>query len=106
MCSSTAPKTKALTRAAVVEIVTESRNYKAHFLKMFAYRCHEETASLNHQPRTRDGNLYDVQFLDGSCISLFNGCDDVSDFTFQTQAAAILASQALLDQVLLDGGGG
>jgi hypothetical protein len=31
----------------------ESRNYKAHFLKMFAYRCHEETASLNHQPRTR-----------------------------------------------------
>jgi hypothetical protein len=33
----------------------ESRNYKAHFLKMFAYRCHEETASLNHQPRTRAG---------------------------------------------------
>jgi hypothetical protein len=23
---------------------------------MFAYRCHEETASLNHQPRTR-GNV-------------------------------------------------
>ena len=50
-----------------------------------------------------DGSLYDVQFLDGTCIALYNGCDDVSDFTFQTSAAAILASQALLDQVFLDG---
>ena len=50
-----------------------------------------------------DGSLYDVQFLDGSCIDLYNGCDDVSDFTFQTQASAFLASQALLDQVFLDG---
>jgi hypothetical protein len=31
-----------------------------------------------------DGNLYDVQFLDGNCIHLYNGCDDVSGFTFQT----------------------
>jgi len=53
-----------------------------------------------------DGNLYDVQFLDGTCIDLYNGCDEVSDFTFQTQAAAILAAQALLDQVILDGGVG
>ena len=44
-----------------------------------------------------DGNLYDVQFLDGTCIDLYDGCDDVSDFTFQTQASAALASQALLD---------
>ncbi len=50
-----------------------------------------------------DGNLYDVQFLDGTCIDLYNGCDDVSDFTFQTEASAILASQALFDQVFLDG---
>ena len=50
-----------------------------------------------------DGNLYDVQFLDGTCIDLYNGCDDVSDFTFQTEASAILASQALLDQVFVDG---
>jgi hypothetical protein len=41
--------------------------------------------------------------LDGTCIALFNGCDDVSDFTFQSHATAILASQALLDQVFLDG---
>ena len=51
-----------------------------------------------------DGNLYDVQFQrDGSCIDLYNGCDEVSDFTFQTNASATLATQALLDQVFLDG---
>jgi hypothetical protein len=49
-----------------------------------------------------DGSLYDVQFLDGTCINLYSGCDEVSDFTFQTEASAILASQALLDQVFLD----
>ncbi len=49
-----------------------------------------------------DGNLYDVQFLDGTCIDLYNGCDAVSDFTFQTEASATLAAQALLDQVFLD----
>ena len=50
-----------------------------------------------------DGSLYDVQFLDGTCIDLYDGCDDVSDFTFQTSTSAALASQALLDQVFLDG---
>ena len=50
-----------------------------------------------------DGSLYDVQFLDGTCIVLYNGCDDAADFTFQTEASALLASQALLDQVFLDG---
>jgi hypothetical protein len=50
-----------------------------------------------------DGSLYDVQFLDGTCIDLYNGCDEDSDFTFQTEASAVLASQALLDQVFLDG---
>ena len=49
-----------------------------------------------------DGNLYDVQFLDGTCIDLYNGCDEASDFTFQTEASAILASQALRDQVFDD----
>ena len=51
------------------------------------------------------GNLYDVQFLDGTCADLYSGCDAVSDFTFQTQASATLASQALLDQVFLDATG-
>ncbi len=49
------------------------------------------------------GTLYDVAFLDGTCIALFNGCDAVSDFTFQSSALAASASQALLDQVFFDG---
>jgi hypothetical protein len=49
-----------------------------------------------------DGSSYNVEFLDGTCIALYNGCDEASDFTFQTEAAALLASQALLDQVFLD----
>jgi len=52
------------------------------------------------------GALYDVEFVDGTCLGLFTGCDDVSDFTFQTSTAATLASQALLDQVFLDGPSG
>jgi hypothetical protein len=48
------------------------------------------------------GTSYDVLFLDGTCSALFNGCDDVSDFTFQTLVDASQASQALLDQVFID----
>jgi hypothetical protein len=48
------------------------------------------------------GTLYDVSFVDGTCISLFSGCDDAAtDFTFQTAQSAELASQSLIDQVLL-----
>lgn len=47
--------------------------------------------------------LYDVQFVDDSCINIFDGCDDVSDFTFDNALDAVAAGQALLDQVLLDG---
>ncbi len=52
------------------------------------------------------GTLYDVEFLDGTCIGLFSGCDDVSDFTFTNASSAIVAAQALLDQVFLDGPSG
>jgi len=52
------------------------------------------------------GTLYDVEFVDGTCVALFTGCDSPTDFTFTTAAAADLASQALLDQVLLDTGAG
>ena len=49
------------------------------------------------------GTLYDVQFLDGSCISLFTGCDSATDdFAFTTTADALIAGQALLDQVFTD----
>lgn len=50
-----------------------------------------------------DGRSYDVEFLDGTCVELYNGCDSGSDFAFETVAAAHLASRALLDQVLVDG---
>ncbi len=49
-----------------------------------------------------DGSLYNVQFLDGTCVELYNGCDDLADFTFQTLAAAREASEAIDDQVLID----
>ena len=48
------------------------------------------------------GSLYDVTFMDGTCASLFNGCDSQADFVFSDLNAAIAASQALLDQVLVD----
>jgi len=50
------------------------------------------------------GTFYDVQFATGTCAAVFTGCDDAAtDFTFTTQAKAVTASQALLDQVLIDG---
>jgi hypothetical protein len=50
------------------------------------------------------GTLYDVGFVDGTCVALFSGCDAISDFTFQTLADATAASQALLDQVFVNTG--
>ncbi len=49
-----------------------------------------------------DGTLYDVTFMDGTCIALFNGCDDPSDFAFNTSASANAAAQALLDYVFIN----
>jgi hypothetical protein len=49
------------------------------------------------------GTFYDVLFVGGTCAAVFTGCDDpATDFTFTTQAAAAVAAQALIDQVLLD----
>jgi hypothetical protein len=48
------------------------------------------------------GTLYDVAFLDGTCTAIFDGCNDVSDFTFNTRAGAEAAAQALSDQVFID----
>jgi len=48
------------------------------------------------------GSLYDVEFVDGTCFDLFDGCDEPSDFAFTDLASAAAASQALLDQVFLD----
>jgi hypothetical protein len=49
-----------------------------------------------------NGSIYNVTFMDGSCNSLFGGCD-ASLFAFDTRQGALDASQALLDQVFLDG---
>lgn len=46
-----------------------------------------------------DGTLYDVHFLDGTCIELFSGCDENIDFTFNTRQSAELAAIALLNSV-------
>jgi hypothetical protein len=49
-----------------------------------------------------NGTLYNVLFVDGPCPSvLSDGCNETSDFDFQTQASATAASQALIDLVLL-----
>lgn len=52
------------------------------------------------------GTLYNVSFADSTCVAVFSGCNEPSDFLFQTQAQAAAAAQALLDQVLVDGASG
>jgi hypothetical protein len=47
------------------------------------------------------GNLYDVEFVDGTCAQVYGTCE-TSSFTFQTNESAIDASQALLDKVFID----
>jgi hypothetical protein len=49
------------------------------------------------------GTLYDVEFVDEDCITAFGGCDEASDFTFNTADDATLASEALFAQVFIDG---
>jgi|TARA_R110002126_G_scaffold154876_1_gene301907 hypothetical protein len=49
------------------------------------------------------GTLYDVEFRDGNCAALFDGCNEDSDFDFQDYATANAAGQALMDTVFFDG---
>src|SRR3954471_5117628 len=48
------------------------------------------------------GTLYDVTFVDGTCIDVFAGCDALSDFHFATFEDGIAAANALLGQVFVD----
>lgn len=50
------------------------------------------------------GTLYDVRFVDGTCVAVFSGCDSLSDFQFIDRGLARDASTALLDQVFVDVG--
>lgn len=47
-------------------------------------------------------DLYDVQFKDGTCADLFNGCDGADDFVFDSDSTARVAFTALLDSVFID----
>ncbi len=49
-----------------------------------------------------DSTIWNVSFEDGTCAEVFSGCDQDSYFTFNSRHFARLASQALLDQVLID----
>jgi len=49
------------------------------------------------------GTSYDVEFVEGTCVQLFNGCNDTSDFAFTTELAAATASRSLLEQVFGSG---
>lgn len=48
------------------------------------------------------GTFFDVSFEGGSCIDVFTGCNDASDIAFNNEADALLAGNALLDQVFVD----
>jgi hypothetical protein len=49
-----------------------------------------------------NGSFYNVRFLDGTCIALFNGCDASEDFLFGTLEDAQAASESLLTQIFPD----
>lgn len=44
------------------------------------------------------GRSYDVEFVDGSCFSVFFGCDDPEDFPFDL-ANAQIANEALVEAI-------
>ena len=46
-----------------------------------------------------NGALYDVRFLDGTCIELFAGCDELSDLTFPSLGSVTAATLALQNKV-------
>ncbi len=50
-----------------------------------------------------DGSLFDVRFVDGTCVDLFGGCDEESDFAFGgNPSGAEAAANALLNLVFQD----
>ena len=49
-----------------------------------------------------NGQAYSVRFEDGACTALFSGCNEASDFAFQSDSDAVSAALALMNTVLLD----
>lgn len=52
---------------------------------------------------TVNNRHYDVRFVDGTCATLFSGCNAANDFAFTSSERATEAAQALLDAVLVNG---
>lgn len=50
-----------------------------------------------------NGTYYNVRFLDGECVDLFNGCDDADDFVFNRVQGAFEASTTMVDWALVAG---
>jgi len=46
---------------------------------------------------------FDVTFTNQTCVEVYSGCDEASDFVFSDLDTARAAGQALFDQVLLNG---
>lgn len=46
------------------------------------------------------GTLYDVAFVDGICVDVVFGCDNPASLAFSDAATALLAAQAIFDQVI------
>jgi hypothetical protein len=61
------------------------------------------TALLGADNVEVNGSFYNVRFLDGTCVALFYGCNDATDFVFNTEQTATAAAVALLSQVFVDG---
>ncbi len=49
-----------------------------------------------------NGTLYDVSFREGSCISLFNGCNSPNDFIFSSRSTSRGFLTALQNQVFVN----
>lgn len=49
------------------------------------------------------GQSYNVAFVEGTCSQAFGGCDQISDFDFATASEAFWATDAILNQVAIDG---
>lgn len=48
------------------------------------------------------GDLFDVTFIDGACTSVFDGCNEDSDFDETSSSRALLMGQSLAEQVFID----
>lgn len=67
----------------------------------FNFDANNILTSANHV--LVDGNAYTVEFRDGTCVSLFQGCTNVGDFVFKSLLSAEAATTALKDQVFVGG---